>query len=64
MLAACDERYGHLIADGVSEDVALDRIWDCYETVWLGLERHCFDKRDRLFENRLRTIREKGTTNA
>lgn len=60
MLNACEERYKALIADGVDESIALDRVWDCYEAAYEDLDRHCFDPRDRLFENKLRTIRQKG----
>lgn len=56
MLHACSERLEALTSSGVDEGVALDRIWDCYEVAWEGLERHCYDPRDRLFESKLRTM--------
>lgn len=60
MLHECDIRLSSMLADGIAEDVALDRIWDCYEAAYEGLERHCFDPRDRLFETKLRAIAAKG----
>jgi len=60
MLAACNTRYNQLMADGCAEQVALDRTWDAYCCAFLQLAVHCFDPRDRLFESKLRTIREKG----
>ena len=56
MLQECSAHMGRLVARGAHPDVARDRCWDAYEAAWLGLERHCFDPRDRLLENRLRTI--------
>lgn len=61
MLRACTEHMELLEARGVDPDVARDRCWDAYEAAWLGLDRHCFDPRDRLFESRLRTIAAKST---
>ena len=60
MLTLCDERMNQLIDEGVDEGVALDRTWDCFEQAIDHSDRHCFDQRDRIFENRLRTIAEKG----
>lgn len=60
MLTLCDERMNELIDEGVDEGVALDRTWDCYELAFNHSGKHCFDQRDRIFENRLRTIAEKG----
>jgi len=60
MLDACEHHYTKLIADGCAEDVARDRTWDAYENAFLRTDVHCFDPRDRLFEAKLRTIRERG----
>jgi len=60
MLSACDARFIQLMADGCEEQVALDRTWDAYCCALMRTESHCFDPRDRLFESKLRTIREKG----
>lgn len=60
MLDACEARYKALVESGVSADVACDRTFDAYECAFELGERHCFDPRDQLFENRLRTIRQKG----
>ena len=43
------------------KDVALDRTWDAYQCALAGSSTHCFDPRDRMLENKLRTIRERGT---
>ena len=60
MLAACGEHYRQLVTGGCEESIALDRTWDAYECAFLGGDAHCFDPRDRLLENRLRTIKERG----
>jgi len=60
MIAACTSRMDELESSGVDPEVSLLRVWDCYETAWLDLDRPCVDPRDRLFENRLRTIAAKG----
>jgi len=60
MLRACDAHFNQLISGGCVEDVALDRTWDAYSCAFAQSETHCFDPRDRLFENKLRTIRERG----
>ena len=60
MLRACTDHFERLIADGCAEDVALDRTWDAYLCAFSRSSSHCFDPRDRLFENKLRTIRERG----
>ena len=57
---ACEARYKQLVESGVDEDVACDRTFDAYECALELGERHCFDPRDRLFENKLRTIRERN----
>lgn len=60
MLDACEAQYIHLVKDGVSEDVACDRVFDAYDCAFAQKETRCFDPRDRLFESKLRTIRERG----
>ena len=60
MLRACTDHYQRLMAGGCAEDVALDRTWDAYDCAFAQSPNHCFDPRDRLFENKLRTIRERG----
>lgn len=60
MLDCCEARYVHLLEGGVDADVACDRVFDAYDCAIAQKEMHCFDPRDRLFENRLRTIRERG----
>ena len=60
MLSACTDHYSQLITHGCAEDVALDRTWDAYVCAFAQSTTHCFDPRDRLFENKLRTIRERG----
>lgn len=60
MLTACNEHFNQLMAGGCAEDVALDRTWDAYVCAFDQRASHCFDPRDRLFENKLRTIRERG----
>lgn len=59
MLAECTNYYERLIAGGCVEDVALDRTWDAYRCALARMDVHCFDPRDRLFESKLRLIRER-----
>lgn len=55
--SACDDYFGQLLIDGCDKEVAFDRTYDAFASALDDdPERHCFDKRDRLFENRLRTI--------
>ena len=60
MLKACDGRFTQLVSDGCAEQVALDRTWDAYSCAFMQSSIRCFDPRDRLFESKLRTIRERG----
>lgn len=60
MLDCCESHYVHLLEEGVDSDVACDRVFDAYDCAFAQKGIHCFDPRDRLFENRLRTIRERG----
>lgn len=57
MLAACEDAYAALLDGGCVADVAAMRVYDALESAWDG-GRHVIDQRDRLLENRLRTIRE------
>ena len=43
------------------EDVAADRVWDALNCALEKENMHCFDPRDRLFENQLRTVAQKGS---
>ncbi len=56
----CEERYQELLDGGCDEDVATDRVWDALNCAVEHVDMHCFDPRDRLFENRLRTVVQKG----
>ena len=57
---ACGERFDQLVKEGAAEGVAMDRVYDCYDALFIP-GKHCYDKRDRLFETRLRDIaRENG----
>lgn len=53
---ACTAYSNSLIEDGCEKGVAYDRTMDALKAAVRNDERHCFDTRDRLFENRLRTI--------
>jgi len=55
----CESRYRELLDGGCAEDVAADRVWDALTCALDRQDQHCFDPRDRLFENRLRTIAQK-----
>lgn len=56
----CSDYFEQLMGQGVDEQVALDRTYDCYEKALEQSEEHCFDKRDQLFELKLRTIVQRG----
>lgn len=55
----CEANYQRLIDEGCSEDIACDRTWDTLQCVLERENQHCFDPRDKLFENKLRTIAQK-----
>ena len=55
----CEDYYIKLIEDGCAEDVAADRTFDALKAA-LGEVPQCFDKRDRLFESKLRAVAERG----
>lgn len=56
----CEQRYKVLTDGGCAEDVAADRIFDVLICALEKTDMHCFDPRDRLFENQLRTAAQKG----
>ena len=60
IIAECESRYQELIDGGCVDDVAADRVFDALECALEKEDMHCFDPRDRLFENKLRTIAQKG----
>ena len=60
MLDECERHYTALLDGGCDEDVAADRVWDALNCALEKQDTHCFDPRDRLFENRLRTVAQKG----
>ena len=64
LLTKCETRFFQLAQSGVSEDVARDRVFDAYDHAFSDSTEHCFDKRDRVFENLLRTTKEKEVSNA
>ena len=55
----CEDRYQQLIHGGCDHDVAADRTFDALMAS-LGEVPQCFDKRDRLFENKLRSVAERN----
>lgn len=55
----CEDRYQQLISGGCDPDVAADRTFDALMAS-LGEVPQCFDKRDRLFENKLRSVAERN----
>lgn len=58
MLQACERHFEQLIKQGCSEDVAADRTFDAFDGVFA--DHACFDHRDTLFQNELRTIAERN----
>lgn len=60
LASICEERYQELLGDGCDEDVAADRVMDVLTCALERTGTHCFDTRDRLFENRLRTEVRRG----
>ena len=59
LIELCEERYLYLtIEDGCDCDVAAGRTFDALEAA-LGVRSHCYDLRDRLFENKLREAAER-----
>lgn len=60
LIAVCEDHYQRLLGEGCDEDVAADRTFDTLTCVLEKDNQHCFDPRDKLFENKLRTIVQKG----
>ncbi len=58
MLDACERHFEQLVKQGCSEDVAADRTFDAFDGVFA--DHACFDRRDALFQNELRTIAERN----
>lgn len=52
----CEEKYASLVNGGCTEDIACDRVFDTLQIVLEKSDMHCFDPRDRMFENKLRTV--------
>lgn len=59
----CEHHYQSLITGGCIEDVAADRVWDALNCALEKPDTHCFDPCDRLFENKVRTVAQRGLTN-
>lgn len=59
MMELCEGRYQQLISGGCDEDVAADRTYDALRAAF-GEVEHAYDKRDRLFENKLRSVAERS----
>ena len=61
VIGLCETRYTELTDGGCDEGVAADRVWDALVCALEKTDMHCYDPRDRLFENRLRTEAKKGS---
>ena len=55
----CEDRYQQLIQGGCDSEVAADRTYDALRAAF-GEVEHAYDKRDRLFENKLRSVAERS----
>lgn len=64
LLRAAESRFVHLVSSGVDEDIACDRVWDCYERAFGENDQPLADQHDKLFENQLQAIVQKGIENA
>ena len=60
LLRAAESRFVHLVSNGVDEDVARDRVWDCYERAFGENDLPLSDKRDKVFNSKLQAISKKG----
>ena len=58
MMGLCESRYATLVNGGCAEGVAADRTYDALCAA-LHEVPHCYDSRDRLFENKLREVAER-----
>lgn len=59
MARLCEGRYRRLTETGCDPDVAADRTFDALRAA-LGEVPACYDGRDRLFQNELRSVAAKG----
>lgn len=59
MMGLCEDRHQQLISGGCDSDVAATRTYDALCAAF-GEVEHAYDKRDRLFENRLRAVAERS----
>lgn len=59
MVCMCEDRFTQLTNQGCDEDVAADRTFDALRAAY-GEVPHCYDKRDRLFESKLREAAERS----
>ena len=59
MMELCEERYQQLISGGCDSEVAADRTYDALCAAF-GEVEHAYDRRDRLFENKLRAVAERS----
>ena len=59
MMELCEERHRQLISGGCDSDVAADRTYDALCAAF-GEVEHAYDRRDRLFENKLRAVAERS----
>lgn len=64
LLENAERYYDLLITKGVSPEVAADRVWDCYTRAFGENDKPLADPHDRLFENQLQAIVQKGIDNA
>ena len=55
----CEDRYQQLIQGGCDSEVAADRTYDALRAAF-GEVEHAYDKRDRLFKNKLRNVAERS----
>lgn len=60
LLRAAESRFVHLVSNGVDEDVARDRVWDCYERAFGENDRPLSNPRDKVFNSKLQAISKKG----
>ena len=59
MMELCEGRYQQLISGGCDSEVAADRTYDALRAAF-GEVEHAYDKRDRLIENKLRSVAERS----
>ena len=61
MLRLCSRHFDHLCDSGCDVETAADRTWDAYECAYMGTPAHCYDPRDRPFEDELRELARKDS---